>query len=397
MTFADIIAPTSPETFTRSYLSTTYFTVSGHSERFVHLVPWTILNDVLVRFRTSGGRLSVVRNSAKIDASEYLRNPSDPSGTTIEPQALQRRLRLGDTLVLNHVHELFPEIQKIASSLERLLHIPVNANLYAGFRHSKGFDLHWDDHDTFILQIHGRKLWRIYARTQQYALTSHERPKDNVKPTTRPVWEGVLTAGDVLYMPRGWWHIAEPMNGPSLHVTFGFTPPTGLDLLNWILAELIDPAITRQPLPLFAMTSEQALYITALRQALSDGLANDVIAHYSRRFSSRIATEATLTLPEGVACEPLSRTTIVRLVGQHRLSIIQLSAHEVAFWSAGTLWRCDATLRPALECLGDQQGCSTEYLASRVPASDQAFLDTFLSQLVEAGALSTCHDAPQVA
>ena len=44
------------------------------------------------------------------------------------------------------------------------------------------------------------------------------RPLD--KPDA-PLWEGMLEDGDLLYIPRGWWHVATPLDEPTLHLTVG--------------------------------------------------------------------------------------------------------------------------------------------------------------------------------
>jgi hypothetical protein len=59
----------------------------------------------------------------------------------------------------------------------------------------------------------------------------------NTNPGTETVWTGTLTAGQVMHIPRGWWHQATREHrgeGYSLHATFGLTQRTGIDYLTWI-------------------------------------------------------------------------------------------------------------------------------------------------------------------
>jgi len=52
-----------------------------------------------------------------------------------------------------------------------------------------------------------------------------------------------MQAGDVLYLPRGWYHDALATDGPSLHVTFAITPLHGRTLLSLLNIEAMkDPA-----------------------------------------------------------------------------------------------------------------------------------------------------------
>lgn len=56
-------------------------------------------------------------------------------------------------------------------------------------------------------------------------------------PPTEVVWNGTLQAGEVMHIPRGFWHQAtrqDKGNGYSLHLTFSFPKRTGVDYLMWL-------------------------------------------------------------------------------------------------------------------------------------------------------------------
>ncbi|WP_307820631.1 JmjC domain-containing protein [Streptomyces silvae] len=51
------------------------------------------------------------------------------------------------------------------------------------------------------------------------------------------LWAGTVRPGDVLHIPRGYWHRAGRDgrgSGHSLHMTFGFTTRTGASWLSWL-------------------------------------------------------------------------------------------------------------------------------------------------------------------
>lgn len=56
---------------------------------------------------------------------------------------------------------------------------------------------------------------------------------DVPEPTT-PDMEIVLEAGDVLYIPRGWWHNPVPMGCETFHLAIGTFAPTGYDYMQWL-------------------------------------------------------------------------------------------------------------------------------------------------------------------
>jgi ribosomal protein L16 Arg81 hydroxylase len=54
------------------------------------------------------------------------------------------------------------------------------------------------------------------------------------------VWDGVLSPGQILHVPRGWWHTVRGVGGWSMHLTFGVTRATGMSWMRWFLDQLID-------------------------------------------------------------------------------------------------------------------------------------------------------------
>ena len=74
---------------------------------------------------------------------------------------------------------------------------------------SSGFAPHWDDIDAFLLQVEGRKYWKVYAPESD----SDELPRESSGNFTeadmrgrKPTFEGWLESGDLLYIPRGFIH-----------------------------------------------------------------------------------------------------------------------------------------------------------------------------------------------
>src|SRR5258708_3121010 len=123
---------------------------------------------------------------------------------------------------------------------------------------------HWDGHDVLILQVHGRKLWKVYPMTREHPIQGD--PKDE-KPPEEPVWEGMLESGDLLYIPRGWWHVAVPVDEPTLHLTVGLHRPTGLDFVSWYAERLRSQAVVRENLPAIGTESDKAAHLERLREA----------------------------------------------------------------------------------------------------------------------------------
>jgi lysine-specific demethylase/histidyl-hydroxylase NO66 len=110
---------------------------------------------------------------------------------------------------------------KMLATLERFWKCSTGCNCYLTPPDSQGFSPHFDDIDAFILQLEGKKVWKVYApRSEAEMLPRYSSPNFDQHEIGDPVLEVVLEAGDMLYMPRGTLHQASCVPGAhSLHVT----------------------------------------------------------------------------------------------------------------------------------------------------------------------------------
>ncbi|MGH3620375.1 MAG: JmjC domain-containing protein [Sciscionella sp.] len=111
----------------------------------------------------------------------------------------------------------------------------VQVNIYLTTGDAAGFDLHWDDHDVIIVQLAGEKTWEVRGLSRPVPMFRDAVP--NYEPSEEIVWAGVMNTGDMMHIPRGYWHQATRQDrgdGFSLHVTFGFHKQTGVNWLTWL-------------------------------------------------------------------------------------------------------------------------------------------------------------------
>ena len=101
----------------------------------------------------------------------------------------------------------------------------MGVNAYATPPANRGFATHYDTHDVFVLQVAGRKQWRVHEPVVPDPLeqqASGGRPDEvGARSDTLAVLEVVLAPGDALYLPRGWLHSATALGEQSLHLTVG--------------------------------------------------------------------------------------------------------------------------------------------------------------------------------
>lgn len=145
--------------------------------------------------------------------------------------------RAGATIVANQLHLQMPRLARLCRGLETFFYQPFQANAYLTPPGNQGFGAHFDVHDVFVLQIAGRKAWKVYRPTVPLPFSDQLQPV-SVQGVS-PVLEAVLAPGDLLYLPRGWVHDGRAVDdGPSLHVSLGLVGLTWCDLLASSLRDI---------------------------------------------------------------------------------------------------------------------------------------------------------------
>jgi ribosomal protein L16 Arg81 hydroxylase len=147
------------------------------------------------------------------------------------------QLRTGATLVLNRFEDHSTLVQRLCADVARYAGLQTTANAYVSFGGTGTFGRHWDTHDVFAIQLLGRKRWQLYKPTLPLPLshqTSDAAPSQNIGPAAMDV---VLEPGDLLYVPRGWWHSVVPFNAGSCHVSVGTYAATVRDYLMWVCSQ----------------------------------------------------------------------------------------------------------------------------------------------------------------
>ncbi len=156
--------------------------------------------------------------------------------------------RRGATLVLPALHRTWAPLRRLCAALEDELDYAVHANAYITPGNAAGFTPHYDVHEVFVLQVAGRKRWRLYA--PRLKLPHRSQP---CTPATyageAPFAQVELQPGDLLYLPRGVLHGTTTSDGYSAHVTIGLSVHTWVDLIKEALASAIADEQLRAALP----------------------------------------------------------------------------------------------------------------------------------------------------
>ncbi|HJQ46137.1 MAG TPA: cupin domain-containing protein [Amycolatopsis sp.] len=278
---ADLVAPVEVSQFLSTVLGGMYRRFPGEAGRFAQLVPWAELDRVLRQHRLDFPRLRLALDGEVVPAQEYTEMvPTRRTGLVPRLRSGQfaDKLRAGATLVLDSVQEMLDPVGELAARLEHDLRERIQVNLYAGWGKTHGFEVHWDDHDALVVQISGRKRWRMHGVTRPAPLQRDvELPP---RPEGEPVDDFLLADGDVLYLPRGQWHDVSAIGEESLHLTIGFNRATGVDLVAWMADQLRAEGVFRADLPRFGTPEERHTHAAALRARILEMADDQIVARF---------------------------------------------------------------------------------------------------------------------
>jgi ribosomal protein L16 Arg81 hydroxylase len=146
---------------------------------------------------------------------------------------LHKLMREGVTAVLEAVNELSATVCGLTERIAGELGARSTANAYISFGNVSGFGMHNDDHDVIILQLDGRKEWK-FVRSAAYGKgTVADCPALSDDAQYESI---IVSAGDVMYVPKGTWHDVVALNEQSLHLTVSVVYPTIAEFLTWCIA-----------------------------------------------------------------------------------------------------------------------------------------------------------------
>ncbi|XP_017965707.1 bifunctional lysine-specific demethylase and histidyl-hydroxylase NO66 [Drosophila navojoa] len=186
--------------------------------------------------------------TTNIDVTTYkkgVRQTLNPVGRAMSP-AIWGYYGDGCSIRILNPSTYLPKLRQLCSSLQEFFHCLVGANVYLTPPNSQGFAPHYDDIEAFVVQVEGRKRWRLYAPPQQsdvLARTSSRNYKQ--EELGKPLFDAFLEAGDILYFPRGTVHqaVTDPKQH-SLHITLSvYQQQAYANLLEALMPSVLERAI----------------------------------------------------------------------------------------------------------------------------------------------------------
>lgn len=161
--------------------------------------------------------------------------------TKLSLRSILYRLAKGDTLIMDKVDLFNQDVRSFCCALSYGLNAQVTANLYYTYRNNKGINLHFDQHDVLVVQIHGQKKWHVIKNVKEDNVEKiNYSTKPNLDSDSVVIETILLEEGEFLFIPKGIWHYTETIaEKSSLHIAFGLIPPNIHDVLNEFIRQKI--------------------------------------------------------------------------------------------------------------------------------------------------------------
>ena len=323
-------------------------------KRFDRLVG---IADLDAHLRTDGARsprISMADESRDGSAGVPEHEFTLPDGRVDLPNLLMR-FDAGASLVVSQFHETHPPLADFCRGLERLFLHGVQANIYLTPPAAQGFRTHYDTHDVLVLQIEGRKRWRVWDGEPLPRPTRRTPWPGNMPPVGEP-HELTLSAGEALYIPRGVMHDAATLPGErSLHVTLGLLEASWAQAIRSLVddLELSDPTL-RESVPSWRI-GESDLF-----KDLADRLHGMASPENAGRLTNILLEQLTRDrqpLPARGLFAPMPEGAL-RLAERMHTHLVQADdGAATLFWTGGTL---DLTPEQAVTLMALSEGATPE-------------------------------------
>ncbi|RCG26483.1 hypothetical protein DQ384_28995 [Sphaerisporangium album] len=341
-------------------------TAMGLREAFTWSSLDGLLNDQAIRLPA----FRMARDNRLVPAPSITRSDRAESAAGKEladPVRMTAELGRGATLVLQGVHRRCLPLRDLTRRLATEIGHAVSVNAYLTPPSAQGFGAHFDPTHAWLTQLEGTKKWRLWEYGRRPA-------------TDAPDLELVLSEGDVLWIPRGWWHEGASGERPSLHLTFAVVATTLADVLEAVVGDLAQHAALAGELPPKSLSDRERAQTTVMDATMEIGrlLANlDVEALTERVVTRRLDP-----------FDPLPARPLAEVLGTGRDGTVHTHPEGVLYSSADDthvhLMTADADLAIPAELASDLGDLLTRTGSFSLEEIGEPLSGKVLDQLVEA-------------
>jgi 50S ribosomal protein L16 3-hydroxylase len=259
MTIQDVFGDFLVSRFIDEYLHRLPFALCGAAQTACQLGSWDAIASMLGDPELD---LMLARDGAK-----YIDAPPR------EAEELLRLSQSGWTVLVRHAERHSDALATLAAAFETAFRGKVDVHIYVTPPGRRGFSWHYDAEDVFILQSSGEKRYDLRKNTVHPWPLEETLPEDmRYEQELMPLSQAFLHAGDLLYIPCGYWHRAEALShaDASISLAIGVMSPAAIDVLELLRPQLVSSLVWRQRLPLTWDADATELYQSLLKILATD-------------------------------------------------------------------------------------------------------------------------------
>ena len=213
----------------------------------------------------------------------------------------QKLCEAGCTILVRHAERQSEQISELATAFTNTFRAPANVHVYATPPGCFGFSWHYDAEDVFIFQTAGEKEYYLRKNTVNPWPLEETIPADmQYERELMPLMRVLLRAGDLLYIPCGYWHRAQATEGSetALSLALGIMSHSAIDVFDLLRSEVLQSLIWRQRLPILPEGEMEGMEESQLYQHLLQQLADDLCSTLKSPQFARRVTEQFVAAPQ---------------------------------------------------------------------------------------------------
>jgi hypothetical protein len=248
-TLAELVAPLSEGAF-RTLLRERKLTLlrGAGVDRYSSLLNWESLMQMVERGQhpSSLAEFHLVKDSMVVPPDRWLKMNPAGDGTVVDTSKVLAYMAGGMSLAVGRIDPYAPHLKALCDSIRSTVREQIRLGVIVTTGKGGAFTLHYDPEDLVILQVEGRKRWKIFGPPVLDPIvgaTSAAAPPEDML-----LFDEILEAGDFLFLPAGNWHRCENESGRSVHLGIFFQPPNGLDVVKAFTSQLLSDDLLRKPL-----------------------------------------------------------------------------------------------------------------------------------------------------
>jgi 50S ribosomal protein L16 3-hydroxylase len=141
------------------------------------------------------------------------------------------------TLLVQGVDQLDPRAYELLQQFRFLPDARLDDIMISWASEGGGVGPHFDSYDVFLLQLHGKRQWRIGRQTD---LSLKPDMPLKILADFQPERTFVLEPGDMLYLPPNWAHDGTALGGDCMTLSVGFKAPARAGLAAEVLLRMAE-------------------------------------------------------------------------------------------------------------------------------------------------------------